>query len=65
MPTEQELKRNAVKLLRKYDKLRKELLTLEHEAKTAAANYGRAIGVYGYRIDHLRMQVGREKGEAA
>lgn len=65
MPTEQELKRNAVKLLRKYDKLRKELLTLEHEAKTAAANYGRAIGVYGYRIDHLRMQVGREQGKVA
>lgn len=65
MPTEQELKRNAVKLLRRYDKLRKELLTLEHEARSAAAAYGKSIGVSGYRIDHLRWQVEQNKRTAA
>lgn len=58
-------KKEAAKLLRKYDKLRAEMRTLEHDLAKACADYGRSIGVYGYRADHLRMQLNREKGKVA
>lgn len=60
-----ETKRKAIRLLRKYDKMRMEMRTLEHDLAKACANYGRSIGVYGYRADHLRMQLAREKGDVA
>lgn len=58
-------KKEAAKLLRKYDKMRMEMRTLEHDLARACADYGRSIGVYGYRADHLRMQLAREKGKIA
>lgn len=54
-------KKEAAALLRKYDKMRLELRTLEHELGKACAAYGRTIGVWGYTRDHLRMQLEREK----
>lgn len=63
MPTEntpKQTKAKATRLLRKYDKLRTQLLQLEHEAAKACADYGRTIGVWGYRLDHMRMELERE-----
>ena len=54
-------KREAAALLRKYDKLRAELRTVEHELAKACADYGRTQGVWGFNRDHLRMQLEREK----
>lgn len=54
-------KREATTLLRRYDKLRHELRTLEHELAKACADYGRAQGIWGFNHNHLRMQLEREK----
>jgi hypothetical protein len=54
-------KREATALLRRYDKLRLELRTLEHELAKACTDYGRAQGIWGFNRDHLRMQIEREK----
>jgi hypothetical protein len=54
-------KREAAALLRKYDKLRHELRTLEHDLAKACADYGRTQGLWGFNKDHLRMQLEREK----
>lgn len=59
------LKREAVKLLTRYDKLRLEMRVLEHDLNRACVAYGKSIGVWGYRPDHLRMQINREKGNVA
>jgi len=54
-------KREAAALLRKYDKMRHELRTLEHDLAKACTDYGRAQGIWGFNRDHLRMQIEREK----
>lgn len=54
-------KREAATLLRRYDKMRQELRTLEHDLAKACADYGRTQGVWGFNKDHLRMQLEREK----
>ena len=54
-------KKEAAALLRKYDKLKAELRTLEHDLAKACADYGRSQGVWGFNRDHLRMQLEREK----
>jgi hypothetical protein len=54
-------KREAAALLRKYDKMRHELRTLEHDLAKACADYGRTQGLWGFNKDHLRMQIEREK----
>lgn len=59
------LKREAVKLLTKYDKLRLEMRVLEHDLARACTAYGKSIGVWGFSKDHMRMQVEREKGRVA
>ena len=59
------LKRDATKLLTRYDKLRLEMRVLEHDLNRACIAYGRSIGVWGFSRDHLRMQLEREKGSAA
>lgn len=59
------LKREAVKLLTRYDKLRLEMRVLEHDLGRACVAYGKSIGVWGFSKDRLRMQVEREKGEVA
>lgn len=59
------LKRKAASMLARYDKLRLELRVLEHDLNRACVDYGKSIGVWGYRADHLRMQINREKGDAA
>ena len=54
-------KKEAAALLRKYDKLRHELRTLEHDLAKACADYGRTQGLWGFNKDHLRMQIEQEK----
>jgi hypothetical protein len=54
-------KKEAAALLRKYDKMRAELRTLEHELAKACAEYGKSQGIWGFTRDHLRMQLEREK----
>jgi len=50
----------ATRLLRRYDKLRTEMRGMEHDVNRACADYGRSIGVWGFRPDHLRMRLNRE-----
>lgn len=57
-------KREALRLLKKYDKLRAELRQLEPQLNKACADYGRTIGAWGYRADHLRMELTREEKAA-
>jgi hypothetical protein len=54
-------KKEVAALLRKYDKLRSEIRTLEHELAKACTDYGRSQGIWGFNKDHLRMQLEREK----
>ena len=54
-------KKEAAALLRKYDKMRAELRTLEHELAKACAEYGKSQGIWGFTRDHLRLQLEREK----
>lgn len=48
---------HAAKLLRRYDKLKAELLMLEPELNRACADYGRDKGVWGFRPEHLRIEL--------
>ena len=54
-------KKEAAELLARYDALRLELRTLEHDLAKACADYGRSQGIWGFTRDHLRMQLEREK----
>lgn len=54
-------KKEAAALLRRYDKLRAELRTLEHDLARACTDYGKSQGIWGFTRDHLRMQLEREK----
>jgi hypothetical protein len=54
-------KREVATMLRKYDKMRVELRTLEYDLAKACADYGRSQGIWGFNKDHLRMQLEREK----
>lgn len=46
----------AFKLLAEYDELNNRLRQLKPELDKEVADYGRSIGVWGYRIEHLRIQ---------
>jgi len=53
----------AIVLLRRYDKLKAELMQVERELGKACAAYGRSIGIWGLTRDHLRIQLNhREQG---
>lgn len=54
-------KKEAAALLRKRDKLKRELMVLEHELAKACADYGKSQGIWGFNHNHLRMQLEREK----
>lgn len=54
-------KKEVAALLRKYDKMRHELRTLEHELSKACTDYGRTQGIWGFNKDYLRTQLEREK----
>ena len=54
-------RKEAARMLRRYDKLRAELRALEPLLSKAAASYGKEIGVYGYTRDHLRMHLQQQK----
>lgn len=54
-------KQRAAALLRKYDKLRRELRDTEHELARACVAYGREQGyLAGFSKDHLRIQLEHE-----
>lgn len=57
------LKREATKLLRHYDKLRKEIADVERSLSVACTDYGRSIGVWGFNRDHMRLHIEREGGK--
>ena len=61
MTTMSEKKRNAVRLLREYDKLRARLRLLEREASRACSAYGVETGRWGFRLDHLRIELENEQ----
>ena len=54
-------KKEAAELLARYDALRLEMRTLEHDLAKACADYGRSQGIWGFNKDHLRLQLEREK----
>lgn len=54
-------KQHAVRLLRKYDKMRAEMRVLEHELAKACVAYGREIGQgFGFNKDTLRLHLSME-----
>ena len=55
------IKLKAAILLRKYDRLRKELRETEHELGKAVAAYGRETGLWGLNKDHFRIQLDNEE----
>lgn len=54
-------KQLAIKLLRRYDKLRRELREIEHETNAAAAAYGKELGYSGFTKDMLRNRLAQEQ----
>lgn len=66
MKTDNQLKRRATLLLRKYDKARADLRKLEAELHEACVEYGRTQG-YGerYNRDHMRTRLLVEQEQKA
>ena len=58
-----EAKDKAVTLLRRYDKLKAELMQVERELSKACADYGRSANpaLWGYSKDMLRNDLKREE----
>jgi predicted translin family RNA/ssDNA-binding protein len=54
-------KKEVAAKLRRYDKMRMEILKLERELARDCADYGVSQGIWGFTRDHLRMQLAREK----
>ena len=52
--TDNQEQEHAIVLLRRYDKLKAELMQVERELGKAAADYGRVRGWWGFSRDHLR-----------
>lgn len=69
--TDMQTKRaQAIKLLRRYEKLKAELRTLEPELNKACVDYGlsKASPSWGFRKEHLRIELdtmAERKGKAA
>lgn len=59
--TPKQAKYDAVRLLRRYDAMRKELRALEKDTSKACIEYGKMTGRWGFRPDHLRMELELEK----
>ena len=55
------IKLKAAILLRKYDRLRKELRETEQDLGKAVAAYGRETGLWGLNKDHFRIQIQNEE----
>ena len=55
------IKLKAAILLRKYDRLRKELRETEQDLGKAVATYGRETGLWGLNKDHFRIQLDNEE----
>ena len=53
-------KRRATVLLRKYDKMRRELRDIERELHETVATYGREVGYFGLSKDHFRNMLAQE-----
>jgi hypothetical protein len=58
-------KDELVSMLDHYDDMRAELRKLERELNYACTSYGVNTGIWGFRPDHLRAQLRREKQERA
>jgi hypothetical protein len=57
--------KEAIRLLKKVDKLRKELKLLEAELSKAALAYGKRRGMSLFREFHMRSNIEIEKGKAS
>lgn len=58
--SEVSLKEHATTLLRRYDRLRRELRETELELGKAVTEYGRATRRWGLSKDHFRSELERE-----
>jgi type II secretory pathway component PulJ len=54
-------KRRAALLLRRYDRLRKEIRTVERDLTEAVTLYGKANGYWGLSKDHFRTRLHNEE----
>lgn len=61
MVSDLSIKMKATVLLRKYDRLRKELRETELELGKAVTAYGRETGRWGLTKDHFRSDLEREE----
>ena len=64
MVSDLSIKMKATVLLRKYDRLRKELRETELELGKAVTAYGRETGRWGLTKDHFRSELEREAESA-
>jgi len=55
---DQDADREAIRLLKQVDSLRKELTALEPQLNEAALSYGRRRGMFLFREFHLRNSLG-------
>ena len=62
---DKEADREAIRLLRKVDKLRKELKILEPQLSKAAVAYGKRRGISLFNEWHLRNNIEIERRKAA
>ena len=58
--TDKEADREAIRLLRKVEKLRKELKILEPQLNKACLEYGKRRGMSLFREFHLRNEIERK-----
>jgi len=58
-------KRRATTLLRKYDRMRRDIRQTERDLNEAVTNYGREVGYYGLSKDHFRNMLEQERLNAA
>lgn len=56
-----EKRREAILLLRKYDKMKKEVSLLQLQLSRACTEYGLATSRWGYTADMLRRDVAQEQ----
>jgi hypothetical protein len=57
--------REAIRLLKKVDKLRRELKLLEPQLSKATLEYGMRRGMTAFREFHMRNNIEIEKGKAS
>lgn len=57
--------KKTISLLKQYDTIRHNLRYIERELIRECTEYGLRRGVWGFKPDHLRIQIKHQEGEAA